>query len=106
MLVKPTPGNLVRIHPNPFTERTLIKFEVRNGNSHNESMPLSTRLAIYNADGRLVKVMVNKQLMPGRYEINWNGKDYSGKEVHAGLYFYEFIVNGKKEYGTVIYSVK
>ena len=105
--IQPSSANLVYVQPNPFTQRTSIQYKVQSNNNYQDAgMLIRTHLAVYNADGHLIKVMVNDGLAPGKYNIDWDGRDYSGQEVKAGIYFYEFTVDDKKEYGTVIYSTK
>ena len=39
--------------------------------------------------GQLVANVTKGQLNPGIYNVQWNGKDNSGKTLPSGLYFYE-----------------
>ncbi|MCU0643638.1 MAG: T9SS type A sorting domain-containing protein, partial [bacterium] len=43
---------------------------------------------IYDALGRLVKVLVEGQQAAGVHQINWDGTDIKGREVVSGIYFY------------------
>lgn len=45
-------------------------------------------LSIYNVTGRLVRTLVDSEQEPGHYSVNWDGRNSSGKEVAAGIYFY------------------
>ena len=67
--------------PNPFNPSTKITFGLR------EAGYLSLR--IYNAAGRLVRVLVNEHRDAGRYEITWDGRDGAGRQAASGVYFYK-----------------
>ena len=73
---------------------TKIRFDVSGqGLSGN---PIVT-IKVYDMLGREVAVLVNEQLKPGTYEINW-----SASNVPSGIYFYnmtsEFHSNKKNEF--------
>jgi len=67
--------------PNPFNPATAIKFEVL------EETPV--RLEIYNITGQRIKILVDDVFQYGIYTIRWDGKDYDGKNVGSGVYFYK-----------------
>ena len=46
------------------------------------------KLEVYNLKGQLVKTLVDEDIEAGIYNVNWNGKDSSGKPVASGVYFY------------------
>ncbi|MGA2667791.1 MAG: T9SS type A sorting domain-containing protein [Ignavibacteria bacterium] len=71
-------------YPNPFNPTTKIKFFI-------PLTPLSERgvggfitLKIYDLLGHEVAILVNQQLKPGTYEVEWDGTDYP-----SGIYFYK-----------------
>lgn len=66
--------------PNPFNPSTTIRYEV----------PSETRVTIkvYNLLGQEVKTLLDAVKGSGRYEIQWDGKNKSGKEVASGVYLY------------------
>jgi len=68
-------------HPNPFNQSTSITYEVY-GNGRNVS------LIIYDLLGKEVMKYFKKQQSQGRYRIVWNGRDYEGRELPSGIYFY------------------
>jgi flagellar hook assembly protein FlgD len=70
-------------YPNPFNPSTTIPFEI-GMNSRG-----TTSLAIYNILGQRVRLLFDKFLQPGAYEITWNGQDDRGNPVTSGLYFYQ-----------------
>jgi len=77
------PGSfsLSQNYPNPFNPVTKIKFDVPNVvNGRDRSL----RLVIYDALGREVATIVNQQLQPGTYEVEWDGGNYP-----SGVYFYK-----------------
>ncbi len=66
--------------PNPFNPTTTIRF----------SLPASERvgLAIYAADGSLVRMLVDGVQPRGSHEVTWDGRDSAGNAVGSGVYFY------------------
>lgn len=77
---------LCQNYPNPFNPFTKIKFDI-------PSSPLSfgegtgVRLAIFDILGREITVLVNKELKPGSYEVEWNASNYP-----SGVYFYRITI--------------
>jgi len=66
--------------PNPFNPTTSIRF----------SLPASERvgLAIYAANGTLVRMLVDEVRTRGNHDITWDGRDSAGNPVGSGVYFY------------------
>jgi hypothetical protein len=50
------------------------------------------RLIIYDILGRDVTTLVNEQLKPGAYEVDWDGSNYT-----SGVYFYTIRTEGYTE---------
>jgi hypothetical protein len=80
----PSEYKLFQNYPNPFNPSTKIKFSI-------SLFPLSERgvggfitLKIYDLLGHEVATLVNEQLHPGTYEVDWDGTNYS-----SGVYFYK-----------------
>jgi uncharacterized repeat protein (TIGR02543 family) len=77
-------------YPNPFNPSTAINF----------SLPVAAnvRLNIYNVVGKLVRVLVAGEMVAGRYSELWNGRDNFNRDVAAGVYLYQIVmesVDGK-----------
>jgi hypothetical protein len=47
-------------------------------------------LSIHDLTGRQVRVLVNSQQNPGRYNVKWNGCDHLGRSLASGVYFCRF----------------
>jgi hypothetical protein len=71
--------SLYQNYPNPFNPSTKIKFNLPSSASNS-----SVKLVIYDVLGREVITLINRQLNPGTYEIDWNASDYP-----SGVYFYK-----------------
>jgi hypothetical protein len=67
-------------YPNPFNPTTSIAFGL--------SAPAHVSLRIYDAAGRLVRVLVAGSRPAGTYSELWDGRDSSGHAVASGIYFY------------------
>ncbi|MCK4539135.1 MAG: T9SS type A sorting domain-containing protein, partial [Candidatus Krumholzibacteria bacterium] len=76
----PAAAYLSQNYPNPFNPSTTIEFGLA------EASPVS--LNIYDAAGRLVRVIIDETLPAAHYSEVWDGKDGSGKAVASGVYFY------------------
>lgn len=83
-------------YPNPFNPETTIPFEIGG------SQDVATKLSVYNIIGQQVAVPLDKILSPGLYEIPWDGRDSSGREVSTGLYFYELSAANFRMLGKMI----
>ena len=69
-------------YPNPFNPRTTISYDLPQSAQVN--------LRIYDLAGREVKTLVYGEIVKaGRKEIVWSGRDNSGRQVAAGVYFYK-----------------
>lgn len=77
----PLKHNLFQNYPNPFNPSTKIIFDVpQDQKKTNESV---VKLVVYDVTGREVTTLVNEQLSPGKYEVNFNAAKYS-----SGVYYY------------------
>jgi hypothetical protein len=65
--------------PNPFDASTVIRFDV----------PRTSALSIkiYDAEGRLIKILTRGKTEPGRHAVTWAGVDSGGNPVGPGIYF-------------------
>lgn len=62
-------------YPNPFNPETIIKFKIKDSRF--------TTLKVYDILGKEIESLVNEQLNPGTYEVNWNAAEFS-----SGIYYY------------------
>jgi hypothetical protein len=95
-VVLPQEFSLGQNYPNPFNPHTTIPFQVEGGQWSVVS-PVPTTLTIYNILGQKVRVLLDKEMKSGRYEVTWDGKDEKGKEVSSGVYFYQLKTGDYKE---------
>jgi len=67
-------------YPNPFNPATKIKFDVASVSRFrgNDNIVLK----IFDIMGREIAVLINEQLQPGTYEVEWDGSNYT-----SGVYF-------------------
>jgi hypothetical protein len=70
---------LGRAVPNPFTQGTLITFQMASAGQ--------VSLEIYNVNGQLVRTLVAGGVDAGSHSVLWNGKDDSGNAAARGVYF-------------------
>jgi hypothetical protein len=66
-------------YPNPFNPTTQIGFGLER--------KCEISLEVYDAAGRLVRVIFRGVRPAGRYVESWDGKDDSGNSVESGVYF-------------------
>lgn len=62
-------------YPNPFNPVTKIRFDVPN--------PDIISIKVLDVLGREIAVLINEQMQPGTYEIEWEGTNYP-----SGIYYY------------------
>ncbi|UCD16169.1 MAG: T9SS type A sorting domain-containing protein [Candidatus Zixiibacteriota bacterium] len=80
---------LTQNYPNPFNPSTTIEYTI----------PVRTHvsLAIFNILGRRVETLVNDFRGVGRYSVEWDGTDVSGRRVSSGIYFYQIRTDSRTE---------
>jgi hypothetical protein len=74
----PDKFSLCQNYPNPFNPKSKIKFEIAKSSE--------AKIIVYDALGREVAVLVNEQLKPGTYEVEFDGTNFP-----SGVYFYKLI---------------
>ncbi len=67
-------------YPNPFNSRTAIQFSL--------TQSASVRIDIFNALGRRVTTLLDRQYPSGEHTVVWNGENSDGGQVASGVYFY------------------
>ena len=90
LLVSLTPKEtaLLPNYPNPFNPETWIPYQL--------SVPADVSIAIYAADGKLVRTLDLGHQSVGIYESRsragyWDGRNAQGEPVASGVYFYTLI---------------
>ena len=79
----PESFSLSQNYPNPFNPGTKIKFDIPVGNAYMRSV----QLTIYDVLGKEVATLINQQLRPGSYEVEWSAANFP-----SGIYFYKLVV--------------
>lgn len=72
--------------PNPFNPATTIRFTLPSRGT--------ATLAIYDAEGRLVRMLLDDVVPAGTTAITWDGRNSAGATVTSGVYFYR-LTSGK-----------
>ncbi len=77
---RPLRFSLAQNAPNPFNPRTAFRFSVAEAGA--------VRLAVYDVDGRMVRILVDKHVAAGTHTVSWDGTDAVGRAVASGVYIY------------------
>ncbi len=70
---------LLHNYPNPFNANTVIRYQL--------PVAQRVRLAIYNARGREVRLLVDGEMAVGEHRAIWDGHDEHFQPVGSGMYF-------------------
>ena len=73
-------------YPNPFNPTTKIKFDIAQHTRYSLLGGDRVSLKVYDIMGREVATLVNEQLSPGTYSVDWNASSFP-----SGIYFYKII---------------
>lgn len=76
----PESFRLYQNYPNPFNPVTKIRFEIPSASG---GLMTNVSLKVYDVLGRLVRTLVDSDMRPGSYEV-----EFDGKTLSSGLYFY------------------
>ncbi len=79
----PRSFELMQNYPNPFNPSTIIKYSLTKTSF--------VTLKIYNMLGQVVRTLVEEQVKPGSYSMQWNGRDNNGNVVSSGAYIYRIV---------------
>jgi len=90
-------GTLDRAIPNPFTGTMSYSYRVPEGE------PQPVEVGTYDIAGRLVRSLASGMQGPGRYTIQWDGRNQAGVTVTPGIYFLRARVAGDPRVTRVIY---
>ena len=77
----PRRSQLYQNYPNPFNPITEISYSI--------SILSDVELSIFNVNGELVEILVDKQKDKGNYSIQFNAES-----LNSGIYFYKLSVDG------------
>lgn len=79
----PNSNTLYQNYPNPFNPGSKIKFQTAKFGA--------VKLTVFDELGREVSILVNEQLKPGSYEVEWDASAYP-----SGVYFYKLLAGDYK----------
>ncbi|MBU2444960.1 MAG: T9SS type A sorting domain-containing protein [Bacteroidetes bacterium] len=79
----PTMFEVMQNYPNPFNPSSTIRFAIPH-----QSL---VTIKIYNMLGQEVKTLMNKEMSPGLYNVQWDGKDNHGQSAVSGVYVYRVV---------------
>ncbi|TSA26337.1 T9SS C-terminal target domain-containing protein [bacterium] len=85
IIPEPEQYGLFQNEPNPVISSTRIAFNLPETEQ--------VELAIYNLKGQLVKSLYSG--VTSSKTLVWDGKDESGNDLHAGVYLYRLLIDGK-----------
>jgi hypothetical protein len=64
--------------PNPLNPQTVLSFLLPESRH--------VELAIFDAQGRVVRNLMSETMTRGRHDVTWDGRDEAGREVASGAY--------------------
>jgi hypothetical protein len=73
-------------YPNPFNPSTTFSFELLFADQ--------VRLAVYDAGGKRVRVLIDGQVGAGQTRVEWDGTDDAGRNLPSGVYYYRLRAAG------------
>jgi len=76
----PSDFSLLQNYPNPFNPVTNIKFDIPQRSI--------VKISIYDILGKDISVLVNEELNPGTFEVNWDASNFP-----SGVYFYKIVTD-------------
>jgi flagellar hook assembly protein FlgD len=78
--------NFKNNYPIPFNYTTYISFELPYTDNNKKA-----QVTIYEVLGKKIKILVDKYIPAGRYQIYWDGINESNNEISRGIYYVQLI---------------
>ena len=98
---------VVRSLPNPFRPAqdgvTTIHFLVPGFSGFKEGVPpgnadqVAVKVAVYDVSGRMLRMLVDRPLFPGKNVVQWDGWSDRGFFVPSGVYYVRLEARGKSD---------
>jgi hypothetical protein len=85
-VVAPVRFALFQNRPNPFVAGTSFRFDV--------PLRAHVTLEIFDAQGRRVASLLDRDLPPGAHSLDWDGRDTRGELLRPGVYLYRMMTDG------------
>ncbi len=85
----PSTFSLSQNYPNPFNPETTIPFDIQREGR--------VTVKIYNSEGKVVKILVDRDMVPGKYEVN-----FDASELASGTYYAQMNVGGRSNFTETI----
>jgi flagellar hook assembly protein FlgD len=73
--------------PNPFRATAQLNYQVAPPGG-------DVTILIFDAAGRRVRTLVDREMPPGFYAVPWDGRTDDGRRVANGVYFYQMKAPG------------
>ncbi len=85
----PETFKLYQNYPNPFNHQTAIRLSVNRYSN--------VKLAIYNLNGEIARIIIDKPLVPDNYTLHWDGTDEENHLVSSGIYLCQVICGSEQQ---------
>ncbi|MFC1573268.1 choice-of-anchor D domain-containing protein [Candidatus Eisenbacteria bacterium] len=85
----------IQHQPNPARIGTMFRLGLPE--------PASVTLDIYTTSGRLVRLLMDRKVSAGFHQVEWDGRDESGRVVADGVYFYRFVSPNHDETRSMVF---
>lgn len=79
---------LHRNWPNPFNPKTNVRFDLA-------AYADRVTVRIYDATGRIVRLLHDGAMSPGSHTMVWDGRDDARREVSSGVYYLELVAGSE-----------
>jgi photosystem II stability/assembly factor-like uncharacterized protein len=93
-IVEPEIAAVTSACPNPFSAATRVSLVI---NAVSE-----VKVSVFDAEGRLVRTLIDGSLPVGRHEVVWDGSDERGSRVSPGVYFTSVKTGSDSRYAKVV----
>ncbi len=81
----PTDFGLAQNYPNPFNPTTSISYQLPKAGY--------VKLDVFNANGQMIRTLVEGTVSAGYHNITWDAADQNGQKVSSGMYFYRITID-------------